>query len=104
MTEETAGAWKLTRLIADEEIAARMFQQCCLLQPEIYLAKEIRDLFRRSVAAVMTKLERSKYHSVRCRDLAQTAVTNAPTPRLAPHMPTTPQASKPRSSPPVRPM
>jgi hypothetical protein len=36
--------------------------------------------FLSSMLAVMTKLERSKYHSVRCRELAQAAVASAPTP------------------------
>jgi hypothetical protein len=80
MSAEMANGWKLTQLTADDEIGARIFQQCCLLQPEVYLSKETKDQFWSSVIAVMTKLERAKYHSVRCGELARTAVANAPAP------------------------
>jgi hypothetical protein len=71
MSDEV-GTFQLQRLIDDEEIGWRIHMQVCALQPETYMSKERAGELRLLTIDLMKKLDKARYHSVRCRELALT--------------------------------
>lgn len=68
------GTFQLHRLIEDEEIGHRIYVQVCALQPEVYLTKEKSGEVVLLAIDLMKKLDKARYHSGRCRELATAAV------------------------------
>jgi hypothetical protein len=72
-----SGPFQLHRLVEDEEIEQRIFLQVCALQPEVYLTREKDGELRQLTIDLMKKLDKVRYHSARCRELAHNAIAAA---------------------------
>jgi hypothetical protein len=64
-------AWRLTRLLRDEEIGSRIYMQVRALQPEIYMLKDRHDQLMVTIISLAQKLEKAKYHVDRCFEAAR---------------------------------
>ena len=51
-------AWRLTRLLQDEEIGSRIFMQVRALRPESYMPKDRHDQFMGMIIPLAQKLEK----------------------------------------------
>ncbi len=71
---EDLGTFHLQRLISDDEIGHRIHMQVCALQPEVYMPKDRAGDLRLLTIDLMKKLDKARYHAVRCRELADAAV------------------------------
>jgi hypothetical protein len=71
---------QIGRLVKDFEIGARIFGQVRALQPETYLSERKHVELTSIVVKLMQKLEKAKYHAVRCGEIRSPSPDVAPQP------------------------